>query len=439
MARHVSRAVRQVAAAIAVAAAVVVPSVPAAAAPGPPDIPQWWFDDWDLPGVWAGGARGQGITIAVLDTGVNADLPELAGKVLTGRDFGDPTQDGRTDQDMDEFGHGTAMASLIIAEPGTADITGVAPDARILPIAIPLVGTTTHGTDAGSLAEAIRWATDQGAKIISLSFGEERQESTDVLACPGDDQNAILYAIEQGAIVVAASGNEGDAGSPVTSPGVCIGVVAVGAVDADDEVAAFSSRHPYLTVTAPGVEIPTLGRVPGDAYIGDGTSQATAIVSAGLAVIWSKHPDLTNHQVVARMLATLDRPVTTPTADPAYGFGILDVGAAVSADVPADAPNALLTAALPFLEWSASRSTVADPPPARIDVPDTLPGDVVVGARPSALTTPVLAGLGTGAVGLLTFVGLCAVGTARRRRYSRSLRLMLPTRSAPLGDLGPGA
>ena len=208
---------------------------------------------------------------------------------------------------------------------------------------------------------------DNGGKIISLSLGQERQEGTDPLACPTAEQDAILYAIAKGAIVVAASGNEGENGSPVTDPGVCIGVVAVGAVDSNDEVAPFSSRHPYLTVTAPGVEIPTLSRVSGEAYIGQGTSQATAIVSAGLAVIWSKYPDLTNHQVVARMMATLARPVTTPTADPAYGFGILDVGAAISAAVPADAANPVLAAAAPFLDRAIADAAVIETPPEPVE------------------------------------------------------------------------
>jgi len=227
---------------------------PAAAAPGPPGVPQWWFDEWDVPALWAGGARGQGIVIAEIDSGVNADLPELAGKVLAGRDFGDPTQDGRTDQDLEAFGHGTAMASLMVAEPGDLGITGLAPDARVLPVAIPLLGTATEGSTSVSLPLAIRWAVDHGGQIISLSLGQERQEGTDPLACPTAEQDAILYAIGKGAIVVAASGNEGESGSPVTDPGVCIGVVAVGAVDVDDEVASFSSRHSYLTVTAPGVD-----------------------------------------------------------------------------------------------------------------------------------------------------------------------------------------
>ena len=102
----------------------------AGAAPGPAQAPEWWFDAWNVPAIWAAGARGQGGTIAEIDTGVNAALPELAGKILPGRDFGDAGGDGRTDRDQDPFGHGTAMASLMVARPTLLDITGLAPDAR---------------------------------------------------------------------------------------------------------------------------------------------------------------------------------------------------------------------------------------------------------------------------------------------------------------------
>ena len=434
------RAVRRLAAALLAACAVAVTFVPApaAAAPGPPDVPQWWFDDWDVPGLWAAGARGQNIVIAEIDSGVNADLPELAGKVLAGRDFGDPTQDGRVDQDLDEFGHGTAMASLMVAEAGTANITGLAPDAHVLPVAIPLLGTATEGSTSGSLPEAIRWAADNGGQIISLSLGQERQEGTDPLACPTAEQDAILYAIANGSIVVAASGNEGENGSPVTDPGVCIGVVAVGAVDIDDEVASFSSRHPYLTVTAPGVEIPTLGRVDNDAYIGQGTSQATAIVSAGLALIWSKYPDLTNHQIVARMIATLDRRVTTPTADPAYGFGILDVGAAITTVVAADAANPVLLAAAPFLDRSVAKAAVVETPPDPVEAFDTVPGEVVVGTRPGVLTPAVTRGLGLAGAGVLALLALAVLGIVRRRRYMRAVRTTSGDGQVPRTDWADG-
>jgi hypothetical protein len=155
----------------------------------------------------------------------------------------------------------------------------------------------------------------------------------DSVPCPSDEQSAIDYAVARGAIVVAAGGNSGLSGSPVEDPGVCLGVVSVGAIDSHGVVAPFSSRHPYLTLVAPGIGIASLGRVPGAAYLGDGTSQATAITSAALALVWSKHPSLTGREIVTRVLATLKH--RAPTHDPAYGYGSLAVRPAVLAAVPA--------------------------------------------------------------------------------------------------------
>ena len=134
----------------------------AAAAPGPPMAPEWWFDAWNVPALWAAGARGQDVTIAEIDTGVNAALPELAGKILPGKDFGGAAGDGRTDRDQDMFGHGTAMASIMVARPTLLDITGLAPDARVLPIAVPIQGTSDASV-SDHVPDAIRWAANQHA------------------------------------------------------------------------------------------------------------------------------------------------------------------------------------------------------------------------------------------------------------------------------------
>ena len=405
------------AAAAATCALVLVPSVPASAAPGPPGHREWWFDTWDVPSLWAGGARGQGITIAEIDTGVNSSVPELAGKILDGQDFADPTTLGHRDHDLDEFGHGTAMASLMVAEPGFGDIAGLAPDARVLPIAVPLRETDIATSEAGSIADAVRFAADHGAKIISMSLGDNRDPGQDSVPCPVDTQDAISYAVSKGLIVVAASGNDGETGSPVTEPGVCIGVVAVGAVDVNDAVASFSSRHPYLTMTAPGANIPTLSRIPGEAYIGEGTSQATAITSAALALVWSKFPAATNTQIVARALATVDHKASG-APDPGYGYGIVNPAAAINTAVPDTAPNPLYDALTPFLQHEQAKLAVKMTPPPPITTTDAPPGDVVVGARPSVITTPVLAGAGLGAAGVVALIALVIVGVRGRRRYA---------------------
>jgi subtilisin family serine protease len=420
---------RYLVAALVAGLVLIVPQASANAAPGPADAPEWWFDSWQVSALWAAGARGQGITIAEIDTGVNAALPELAANILPGYDFGNPALNGQTDDEIDQFGHGTAMASLMVAHPGTAGITGLAPDAKILPIAVPLDGTTyAVSSKSDDVNEAITYAADHGAKIISLSLGGARTKDDGGLPCPAGEQDAITHAIEKGAVVVAASGNGGrlngsgpQPDSQVEDPAVCLGVVSVGAVDKNDQVPNFSSRHKFLTITAPGVLIPTLSRVPGIAYKGGGTSQATAITSAALALIWSKYPTQTGRQIVARMLATLDH--STTGHDSAYGYGIINLQRAITAAVPATAAasNPVFAPLDPFI----ARKTAADAP---LSLPSAAPAanhpvpvtNAIVDSPPGSLTGKVLTGIFIAIGGLVVFLVLGLYGIlrwrARRRR-----------------------
>ncbi len=349
--------------ALAGALVTVLPGT-AAAAPGPSIAPEWWFDNWNVASLWAGGADGRGITVAVIDTGVQADIPELQDKVLPGADFIGNGSDGRTDFDNDDFSHGTAMASIIAARSGYGGIEGLAPGARILPIAVPLNGVIRKGNPLpDATARAIDYAADHGARVINMSLGGPRYENRDSDPCPDSIQNAVLYALTKGALVVAAAGNSGRSGSPVEEPGVCLGVISVGAVDARLDVADFSSRHPYLTVTAPGANVATLTREPGSAFIGEGTSQATALTSAAIAVVWSKYPHETSRQVLSRLLGTVtDRGPKGP--DPQYGLGVIDPSAAIAAGVAVTAGNNLvLDGAAPLLALARARATVRAPRP----------------------------------------------------------------------------
>ena len=405
---------RSVGAALAVLALLAGTAGPAAAAPGPPGAKQYYFDQWGVPAIWASGARGQGVVIAELDTGVNGDLPEFGDKILPGLDLGSDGGDGRDDRDTDDFGHGTAMASLMVADPGTFGITGLAPDAKILPVAIPLQGTADAASD-DRLPEAIRYAADNGAKIISMSLGGERSPSQDPVPCPAAEQEAILYAMSKGAVLVAASGNDGQKGSPVTDPGVCLGVVSVGAVDSDGDVATFSSQHPYLTLTAPGVAIASLSKVPGNGYSGDGTSQATAITSAALALAWSAHPELDGRGLVSRLLATLQpgKGQTAGQHSDAYGYGTLAANRLVgdSVDTTATA-NPVYDRAAPFLaRYTASLNAVAvEPGPSPSGAP---PAAGSVGEPPAELGSVFYLAVVAGVAGVL----LAVAALLLRRRF----------------------
>ena len=401
--------------AAAVASLALLSALPvsdASAAPGPPDAPEYWFDQWQVPQLWSLGARGQGIRIAEIDTGINASVPELAGKILPGIDFGE-SGDGRIDRDVDPFGHGTAMASIMVASPGTLNITGLAPDAQVLPIALPLSGTT-DASSTDHLPEAIRWAADHGAKVISMSLGGARDPSIDSRSCPSDEQDAVFYAMGKGAVLLAASGNRGTSDSAVEEPSVCLGVVSVGAVDSSGTVASFSSRHPYLTLSAPGVAISSLSRIPGRAYYGDGTSQATALASAAVALVWSKYPSLTGRQVVARVLAGLDH--RSAQRDPAYGYGVLNAYAAVTDSVPANAPDPVYDAADPFTARSRGFAAQRVPPTPPVAAKHAVAaGSFAIGSASRLLVPQVITGAIVSALGLAALVALTLVGRARRR------------------------
>jgi subtilisin family serine protease len=398
----------------ALAPAMAVGAGSAVAAPGPPQAPEWWFDSWHVPQLWAGGADGHGITIAVIDTGVDANLPELQGKVLPGADFIGNGSDGRVDYDAEAFSHGTAMTSILVASPGLGDVEGIAPGAQILPISVPLKGVVRHGTPPPSpTATAIDFAVAHGARIINMSLGGVRDQAEDGPdPCPASVQNSVLNAVRRGVLVVAASGNAADQNSPVEEPGVCLGVVSVGSVTQSLDVSAFSSRHPYLTISAPGDPVPSLAR--DGAYIGAGTSQATAVTSGALALIWSKYPDESARQILTRLLNTVtDR--GPQGHDPAYGYGVINPEAAIAAIVPGStAPNAVLDGARPLL--LAQPAGAARTPKAMAAAVTAHPqlGSYQLGAAPARFTSQVY-GAAAATLVLLVLGVLCLLRFRRRR------------------------
>jgi subtilisin family serine protease len=262
---------------------------------------------------------------------------------------------------------------------------------------------------------AIDYAASHGARIISMSLGGPRTEGEDRLPCPSDIQDAVRRALRRGALVVAASGNSAQSGSPVEEPGVCLGVVSVGAVDARLRITGFSSRHRYLSVTAPGSTIATLNREPAAAFVGAGTSHATALTSAALALVWSKYPRESGRQVLSRLLATAtDR--GPKGRDPEYGVGVIDPYAAIAAGpAVAAGPNPVLDGAAPLLALARARASA--PRPAVVaPAPDLPLGEYRVGSsRPARLDAAVaLPAAGAAGFGALALV-LLTLAIRRRR------------------------
>ncbi|MFE8007600.1 type VII secretion-associated serine protease mycosin [Streptomyces sp. NPDC057418] len=302
---------------------------------------QWGLEALHTDRAWQT-TRGEGITVAVLDTGVDGSHPDLEGQVLPGKDligFGA----GRGDRSWAL--HGTAMAGIIAGRgsgPGRGDgVLGVAPGAKILPGRVILESNDPSRTKARAsrgtaLAEGIRWATDQGADVINLSLGDDSKSAHPE---PGEDA-AVQYALAKGVSVVASAGNSGEKGDRVSYPAAYPGVIAVAAVDKYGTHAAFSTRRWYATVSAPGVDI-VVANPDRNYYIEWGTSAAAAFVSGAVALVRAAHPDLSPAQIKT-LLADTARNSPPSGRDDARGYGLADPAAAIEAgaDLPPDGPAA---------------------------------------------------------------------------------------------------
>ncbi|MET7833590.1 type VII secretion-associated serine protease mycosin [Micromonospora sediminicola] len=344
----------------------------------PPQV-QVREDQWHLRFLRAADAQrlsqGDGITVAIPDTGIDLH-PDLADNVLPGIDL-----DGASDGRQDINGHGTSMAGLIAAH-GKSDRTGalgIAPRAKLLPIRSELVAGKG---DTDELAASVEWAVTRHADVISISA--TAGASTRL-------QRAIRSALDADIVVVAAAGNHPEnasVGYPASEPGV----IAVGGIDRTGAHASASVSGPEIDVVAPAVDIYSTS-YGGKYSKGTGTSSATAIVAGAAALIRSKYPNLPAAEVAHRLTATaVDK--GPPGRDDQYGYGVIDLVAALTADVPplgfestgvtapaptAAAPDAggdnstarglatlgaLLAAGGAYLVWRRRRR--ADDPPPRI-------------------------------------------------------------------------
>lgn len=332
---------------------------PAAAADAVRDR-QYWLDEYGIREAWRV-TRGEGVVIAILDSGVDARHPDLAGAVIGGTDVsgrGDATgtlplgPSGRT--------HGTMVASLAAGRgsSATSGVIGSAPAASILSISLAFGPEERSGDD--QIAEGIRWAVDNGADIISLSLTRNQVD------WPESWDSAFLHAEQNDVVVIAAAGNRGAGTEQVSAPATIPGVLTVGGVDrAGRASSAASSQGITIGVMAPSENL--VGAVPGGGHASwQGTSGATPIVAGIAALVRAAHPELDAAGVVNRIISTA-RPATTVVPDPLYGYGYVDASAAVSAPVPAVTQNPLGSLA----EWitlhrrADAEAIVSEPPAAR--------------------------------------------------------------------------
>lgn len=310
-ARHARRHVTTVGATLGALAVMSVGLAPAAAADGV-QSQQWYLDAMNAQGLWKV-STGKGISVAVVDTGVNPNTNSLKGQVLPGVDV-----TGSTGDETDDYtGHGTSMAELIAGTGSGDGIKGVAPGAKIIPIRTVLLGIGRKGEEQGDTsAKAIRAAADSDAKIISMSF--------ETFSAFDGGLEAVQYAESKGKLLIAGVGNSADiAKNYIGYPAKYPGVVGVSAINENGEVAKFSQDGAYVDLASPGVDVPTWCDKTFKSYCpqSNGTSQATAITSGAAALIWSAHPKWTANQVLRVMIDTAGRdwPKSTPSRYLGYG------------------------------------------------------------------------------------------------------------------------
>ncbi|WP_405058412.1 S8 family serine peptidase [Kribbella sp. NBC_01505] len=287
------------------------------------------------PAAWKAGFTGKGMSVAVLDTGIDATHPDLQGKITAEKNF-------TTDNAGDNIGHGTHVASTIAGTGAASNgkYKGVAPDAKLLD------GKVCSGDDCpeSQMLAGMQWAAvDQKAKIINMSIGGQDTPDVDPL-----EEAVNRLSAQTGALFVICAGNEGEDGGKVDSPGSADAALTVGAVDKKDQYAPFSNPGPRVgdgglkpDITAPGVDIvaakskdSTIGDPVGKYYLKmSGTSMATPHVAASAALMLQQHPGWTGPELKSALMGTAK--VLPKQTVFQQGAGRVDVAKAITQSVVA--------------------------------------------------------------------------------------------------------
>jgi len=355
------------------------PSIAAVGVNDPMTAGQYSLDRMRVRDAWSLETGGSGV-IAVLDTGVQANHRDLAGRVLPGYDFVNNDSNA-----ADDNGHGTWVAGIIAANANDGyGMAGITWSDKILPVKI----MTREGTgDTADLTSAIVWAANQGATVINMSVG----------GFPASQyvQDAVNYAWSKGAVLIGAAGNNGV--QETFYPASFTNVVSVSATQVDDEFAHWSSHGAKVDVSAPGASVQTTNctvctyadhHTWGDHTYISGTSFATPNVAGVVALIRARYPSYSPAQVVSRLISTVDD-LGYPGHEIRYGRGRVNayraVGGSVSSlsHVSGDAsePNNSLAAArkIPFGTRRPSLYPAGDVDVFYVDVPRAGRLDVRVG------------------------------------------------------------
>ncbi|NJC83797.1 S8 family serine peptidase [Planosporangium mesophilum] len=356
-------------------------------------------------------ATGSGVTVAVLDSGVDASHPDLAGKVLPGADFVDGSTDGR----LDFVGHGTTVAALIAGRNDkSSGVAGIAPSASILPVRV--LDKDNKYDDATVVAAGLRWAVDHGAKVVNMSLGGSVR--SDALA------DALAYAAAHDVVIIACTGNVASGADysevwyPAREPGVVAvaglattdtgasagggGTVGAGGAGGSAEALWTGSLTGTPTVlTAPAVNL--IGARPGGYWRVQGTSFAAPLVTGVAALVRSRWPTMDAANVINRLIRTA-RDLGSPGRDDRYGYGEVNPVGALTGTVPTVRRNPLVAPkpAAPGVEGFGERSATTAP--------------AAVAQRPKPRPYGLLVGIGIVLALLIAAVAVGVLGIRRARR-----------------------
>jgi type VII secretion-associated serine protease mycosin len=384
----------------AAAVLALVASVTLVAAPASADSirdREYWLTQYGITTAW-NTTKGAGVTIAIIDTGVDGTHQDLAGAISGGTDVSGVGAANGQRPIGESSEHGTMVASLAAGRGhgSGAGVIGSAPAAKILAISIGF-GAGTRSSD-DQIADAVVWAVDHGADVINMSL------TRNSLEWPESWDTAFLYAFEHDVVVVAAAGNRGSGTTEVGAPATIPGVLVVGGVDRNGS-ASFdaSSQGITISVSAPSEDL--VGAAPGGGYYSwAGTSGATPIVAGIVALVRAAHPELDAANVINRITATAKSPgVAVPS--PIYGYGLVDAAAAVTANVP----SVTSSPAQELKDWiHLHRRAAATPTPTPTELAPATPSPTPVPqastANPLGTLLPTVAQLRDVGIPLLVFV-----------------------------------
>jgi membrane-anchored mycosin MYCP len=398
---------------------------------------EYWLAESGITKAWDV-SKGAGVKVAVIDSGVDGRHPDLGGVLAGGADISGAGKANGQESIGAKPEHGTLVATMLAgrghqapeptAKPSASasgsavdpavrpdGVVGVAPEAQLLSVSTWLGSANPGGkSDQDQIPEAVRWAVDNGARVINISLGSTSPE------WPQSWDAAFLYAEQKDVVIVAAAGNRVGGNVQVGAPATIPGILTVAGLDRTGAASIDSSSQGIsIGVAAPAEDL--VGGLPGGGYADwAGTSGATPIVSGVAALIRSKWPEMSASQVINRIVSTA-KDAGAPGKDPLYGFGVLNAEAALKADVPETTVNPLGS----ISDWIRvhRRGNLATTAPAAEPAPSsaapTLPeATVPVAEKPSQLDSAVPAAVVLGFGALL--VGIIVAAAFQLRAAMRT-------------------